>query len=93
MEENIEKLISLYSYGQKTRSAEAVSDEACGTIVAEAMQEVEGLSTKLFALSILAVNSKDGLSESELIRVWDTVRAIGKAVTDKANKYAESVSQ
>ena len=50
MNENIEKLIALYSYGQKTRDAEAVSDEACGTIIMESILDVEGLGTKLFAL-------------------------------------------
>ena len=54
METNIEKLIALYSYGQTARPALDVSDEACGTIVMESMLDVEGLSTKLFALSISA---------------------------------------
>jgi len=91
METNIEKLIALYSYGQTARPALDVSDEACGTIVMESMLDVEGLSTKLFALSISAANSKGELSQGELNRAWDIVRAVGKSVTDKANNYAEKV--
>jgi len=88
MNENIEKLIALYSYGQKTRDAEAVSDEACGTIIMESILDVEGLGTKLFALSIYAANSNEELSQAELNRAWDTIREIGKAITLAANNWA-----